>query len=134
MSAVGIVSLAGPVFAQAPRLFFYQLYSEGVTLSETALALNGSVVEMTGYMAPPLKAESPFFVFTDIPMETCPFCDDIALWPDNIIFVTADRPFPTVRFNRQIRVRGTLDLGEKLDPETGFVSLVRLENAELART
>lgn len=118
----------------ADRLFFYQLYSTNTELSEMALALHGRPVEMVGFMAPPLKADSPFFVLTDVPMESCPFCDDIALWPENIVFVTSDRVLPTIPFNRQIRVSGVLDLGEKLDPATGFVSLVRLEQASVVRT
>jgi hypothetical protein len=121
-----------PAFA-AERLFFYQLYSTGTELSETALALNGKAIEMVGFMAPPLKAEADFFVLTDVPMEFCPFCDEIALWPDNIIYVTSDRPIPTIPFNREIRVEGILDLGAEVDPATGFVSLVRLEQARVVR-
>ncbi len=117
------------------RMFFYDLYVKGTTtLSERVLTLNGTPVEIVGFMAPPLKAESPFFVLTDIPMETCPFCDDIALWPDNIIYVTSDAELPMVPFDRQIRVSGTLDVGEALDEETGFVSLVRLQHAAVIRS
>ena len=102
--------------------------------SEKALGLNGTPVEIVGFMAPPLKAESPFFVLTDIPMETCPFCDDIAFWPDNIIYATSHEDLPMVPFDRQIRVAGTLEVGEKTDPETGFVSLVRLTQARVTRS
>ena len=70
-------------------------------MSDIALALNGQLVEMVGFMAPPLKAKSEFFVLTDVPMETCPFCDEIALWPDNIVFVTSDNVLPIIPFNRQ---------------------------------
>ena len=123
-------------FASEPqRLFFYDLYVKGTTtLSDKALALNGSPVEIVGFMAPPLKAESPFFVLTDTPMETCPFCDDIALWPDNIIYATSDEELPMVPFDRQIRVAGTLDVGPATDEETGFVSLVRLKQAKVTRS
>lgn len=117
----------------AERLYFYQLYSGGTVLSDMALALNGRPVEMVGFMAPPLNAESNFFVLTDVPMEFCPFCDEIALWPDNIVYVTSDSVSPTIPFNREIRVSGVLDLGEELDPATGFVSLVRLEQASGVR-
>lgn len=117
------------------RLFFYELYKKGTTtLSDRAVSLDGTPVEIVGFMAPPLKAESPFFVLTDIPMETCPFCDDIAFWPDNIIYVTSDEELPMVPFNRQIRVAGTLSVGEATDAETGFVSLVRLQHAIVTRS
>jgi hypothetical protein len=134
MAAAGIVSPFGQALANNPtRLFFYQLYSEGTKLSDLALQLDGKEVEIVGFMAPPLKAESPFFVLTNKPMETCPFCDEIAVWPDNIIYVTSDRPLQTVPFDRQIRVAGMLDLGPQTDPATGFVSLVRLKHAVVSR-
>ena len=121
--------------ADRKRLFFYDLYTKGTTtLSESALGLNGSPVEIVGFMAPPLKAEAPFFVLTDIPMETCPFCDDIAFWPDNIIYATSDETLPMVPFDRQIRVAGLLDVGEAKDEATGFVSLVRLKQAVVTRS
>jgi hypothetical protein len=136
MGAAAVAMPLKAAFASEPqRLFFYELYNKGTTtLSEKALALQGTPVEIVGFMAPPLKAESPFFVLTDIPMETCPFCDEIAFWPDNIIYVTSQQELPSVPFDRQIRVAGTLDLGEATDPETGFVSLVRLKDAGVTRT
>lgn len=139
LQGVAAAAVALPVqrvFADEPtRLYFYNLYEKGTTtLSEKALALNGSRVEIVGFMAPPLKAEAPFFVLTDVPMETCPFCDSIALWPDNIIYATSDDPLPMVPFDRQIRVAGTLDVGEAIDEATGFVSLVRLRHAVVTRS
>jgi hypothetical protein len=121
------------VAAEPTRLFFYQIYSEGTKLSDLATQLAGKQVEIVGFMAPPLKAESPFFVLTNKPMETCPFCDEIALWPDNIIYATGDRPLQAVPFDRQIRVAGMLDLGPQTDEATGFVSLVRLKHAVVSR-
>jgi hypothetical protein len=119
----------------AERLFFYELYKKGTTtLSEQALGLDGTRVEVVGFMAPPLKAESPFFVLTDVPMQTCPFCDEIAYWPDNIISVTSDEELPMVPYTRQIRVAGTLSVGEATDEATGFVSLVRLQQAVVTRS
>src|SRR5579872_4624194 len=100
-----------PALADNPtRLFFYQIYSKGTTLSDTALGLQGKKVEIVGFMAPPLKTQVPFFVLTDVPMETCPFCDEIAFWPDNIIYATSDNALDPVAFDRQIRVAGVLDL------------------------
>jgi hypothetical protein len=115
--------------------FSSELYNKGTTtLSPRALNLDGTPVEIVGFMAPPLKAESPFFVLTDVPMLTCPFCDEIAYWPDNIIYVTSNQELPIVPYNRQIRVAGTLSVGEAKDEATGFVSLVRLQNAAVIRS
>jgi len=134
VAAAAIVAPLGQAFAASPtRLFFYQIYSKGTQLSDLATSLAGTPVEIVGFMAPPLKAESPFFVLTNAPMETCPFCDEIAFWPDNIIYVTSDKPLETVPFDRQIRVSGMLDLGPQTDNATGFVSLVRLKRASVTR-
>jgi hypothetical protein len=117
------------------RMFFYELYKKGTTtLSERALGLSGTAVEIVGFMAPPLKAESPFFVLTNTPMLTCPFCDEIALWPDDIIYVTSDAELPMLPYDREIRVAGMLELGEQTDEATGFVSLVRLKHAAVTRS
>jgi hypothetical protein len=130
--AAALLPLRSSLAADTERLFFYQLYSSGTELSDLAKSLAGKWVEIVGYMAPPLKAESAFFVLTDTPMETCPFCDEIALWPDNIIYVTGDEVLPILPFNRQIRVSGILELGPDIDQATGFVSLVRLRHAGVA--
>ncbi len=59
-----------PVLAHASpdALTFATLYgavtAEGVALTGTAKALVGRRVTMPGFMAPPLKAESDFFVLT----------------------------------------------------------------------
>ena len=133
-AAAAVVVPFAPVLAASPtRLFFYQIYSKGTQLSDLAMSLAGSNVEIVGFMAPPLKAESPFFVLTNQPMETCPFCDEIAFWPDNIIYVTSDKAMEIVPFDRQIRVSGMLDLGPQTDQATGFVSLIRLKHAAVTR-
>lgn len=136
MAATAAALPVQQVLANSPqRMFFYELYNKGTTvLSERALALDGTTVEIVGFMAPPLKAEAPFFVLTDVPMQTCPFCDEIALWPDNIIYVTSDAELPMIPYDRQIRVAGTLELGEATDEATGFVSLVRLTRAAVTRS
>ena len=74
-----------------------------------------------------------FFVLTATPMATCPFCETEALWPDDIVLVLTARLVGAVPFNRPIVVRGTLATGFEVDPETGFVSLVRLTNASFER-
>jgi hypothetical protein len=80
-------------------------------------------------MAPPLKPTLSFFVLTRIPMSICPFCSSDAGWPYDIVAVRLDRmknPVTALPFDRPIRVEGRLELGSETDPETGFVSLVRI--------
>jgi hypothetical protein len=114
--------------AQSAPLKLRELY-EGRDFSQLALDLEGETITVDGYMAPPLKADSRFFVLTKIPMSVCPFCETEAEWPDNILAVYSRRDFDVVPFNRGIEVTGELSLGSYRDPDTGFLSMVRLENA-----
>jgi hypothetical protein len=101
--------------------------------SETAESLHGERIVVEGFMAPPLKADSRFFVLTKMPMSVCPFCETAAEWPDDIMAVYTKRVVDVIPFNVKIETRGVLELGEFRDPETGFVSLVRLADATYAR-
>ncbi len=82
---------------------------------------------MTGFMAPPLKPTLAFFVLTQVPMAVCPFCSTDADWPNNIVVVKLKEPVTALPFDQPIRVTGILELGNELDAETGFVSLVRIQ-------
>ena len=121
---------AGAVTAE---LDFDELYGKisvlGLEFSDKVKALAGRMVSMKGFMAPPLKAESNFFVLTEIPMSICPFCSSDADWPDNIIVVYLDAKQTFIQTNGVIRVTGTLEVGSWTDPDTGFVSRLRLRGA-----
>ena len=114
-------------------LTFDELYGKvsvlGLAFSDKVKALKDKTVSMRGFMAPPLKAEAKFFVLTEIPMSLCPFCSSDADWPDNILVVYLGRKQTFVQFNAPIMARGTLEFGSWVDPETGFVSQIRLRNA-----
>lgn len=123
-----------PTSAEAgDALGFNELYEAETKLTEKCQALSGKRVTMTGFMAPPLKAKAKFFVLTGVPMATCPFCETEAQWPDNIVLVLTDTEITATPFNRPITVSGTLETGFEKDPETGFVSLIRLVDAEYER-
>ncbi|WP_292284914.1 hypothetical protein [Marivita sp.] len=124
--------IAAPVVlrAQDDTLKLRELY-EGRDFSPLARDLEGTTIDVDGYMAPPLQADSSFFVLTKIPMSVCPFCETEAEWPDDIVAIYTRRKFDTVPFNRKIVVTGALALGSYRDPDTGFLSMVRLENARL---
>ena len=102
------------------------LYNEDRSFSDLATSLDGQRIDVTGFMAPPLKADSEFFVLTKRPMSVCPFCDTAAEWPDDILAIYTKRRIRIMPFNVKIDTRGILELGEFTDPKTGFVSLVRL--------
>ena len=123
---LGTAGLATPASAALPSLRFRDMYRRGKDLSEAALVLEGQRIEMIGYKSPPLKPEINFYVLTKTPMATCPFCDDATDWPNDIVVSYFEGDLQFTRFSNLIRVEGTFDTGIKTDPDTGFVSKVRL--------
>lgn len=107
-----------------------ELYNADGSFSDFAMANDGKTVQLEGFMAPPLKAESAFFVLTKIPMSVCPFCDSAADWPRDIVSIYARDIISVTPFNVPIAVGGTLRLGDYTDQELGFVSRVRVTEAE----
>lgn len=119
----------------AEPLSFDTLYKAvgvlGIKYSDKALALKGQSVQMRGYMAPPLKPESNFFVLTREPVSVCPFCASDAEWPVDIVVIYLKGTLAPVNFSKRIAVDGRLEIGSWIDPHTGFVSQVRLVDAEV---
>ena len=119
----------------ADRLGFADLYGAvgplGLAFSETALRLRGKPVAMRGFLAPPLKAEATFFVLSSRPVSVCPFCQSDADWPHDIVvvYLAKGEAVEWRAAGRPIEVGGVLELGSRTDPDTGFVSQVRLTDA-----
>jgi hypothetical protein len=126
--ARSVLPPARPLHA-AEVLKVRELYGRGMEFSDKAQALNGRRVQIRGFMAPPLKPEAQFFVLTKMPMAVCPFCDNEADWPRDIVLVRLRERQEWVTFNRPIVTEGVLELGTEIDEETGFVSRVRLTDA-----
>jgi hypothetical protein len=118
-------------------LSFESLYKSvgvlGTQYSERAKLLKGREVRMRGYMAPPLKPESKFFVLTREPVAVCPFCSSDAQWPSDIVVIYLSSTLGPLNFSQRIEVVGKLEMGSWTDPETGFVSQVRIVNAEVRK-
>lgn len=133
LAALPALALARPALAEMPQIGFDELYASysalGLRFTDKVLALTGQPVRMSGFMAPPLKAEAQFFVLTKIPMALCPFCSSDSDWPDNIVVVYLGRRQTFVQPNQTIEVNGRLERGSWTDPETGFVSQLRLREA-----
>jgi hypothetical protein len=134
IAGVGIALSRVPPAWASEKVRFEEMYKAsgvlGLELSDKLVALNGKRVEISGFMAPPLKAEAGFFVLTREPVSLCPFCDSEADWPSDIVVVFLREGVRFSQTNRAISVSGTLEIGSKLDPKTGFVSLVRLIDAD----
>jgi hypothetical protein len=118
-------------------LSFAELYAAsgvlGLSFSEKLKSLAGTRVAIAGYMAPPLKAEADFFVLTRAPVALCPFCDSDASWPDDIVVVHLGEAVSFLPPSERIVVEGTLEVGSKTDPKTGFVSRVRIVDARFRK-
>lgn len=125
--------LPGPGQAQNGPILLRDLYNRDLSFSDLALAQEGQRVTIAGFMAPPLKAESVFFVLTKMPMAVCPFCEPGMPWPDDILAVYAKRVVKVVPFNVPLETTGVLELGDHVDPELGFYSKVRLTDATYGR-
>lgn len=126
------LSLLLPLSA-AEQLSFDELYNFGIlgmSFSDRVLSLEGETVEIEGFMAPPLKAKGNFLVLTKNPVSLCPFCNSDADWPADIIVIYLEKSEVFRQLNRTIKVKGRLELGSYTDPETGFVSQMRLMEAE----
>ena len=132
LAAMPLLPLVRPALA-AEKLGFGELYKRfgvlGLEFSDKVKRLSGSTVAIRGFMAPPLKAEANFFVLTEIPMSLCPFCSSDADWPDNILVVYLGRRQTFVQYNAPIAAQGVLEYGSRIDPDTGFVSQLRLRDA-----
>ncbi len=118
----------------AETITFDEFYGKtgvlGFEFSEKVKKLSGQRVTISGFMAPPLKAESEFFVLTRTPMALCPFCSSDADWPEDILVIYLTKRQTFVQYNGPVEVSGVLEYGSWTDPETGFVSLLRLRDSK----
>ena len=131
--AVALAACAPRLSHAAATLAFDELYGKvgvlGLEFSGKVLELDGQRVRIEGFMAPPLKAESDFFVLGRVPMSICPFCSSDADWPDDIVVVYLKQKQTFEHNSGMIAVEGMLEHGSWTDPETGFVSLLRIRDA-----
>ncbi|MEM1361921.1 MAG: hypothetical protein AAGF94_09435 [Pseudomonadota bacterium] len=131
-AGLAVPFVAAPGYADDKTLKLRELYARTGGFSNLAQELEGARIRVHGFMAPPLKADARFFVLTKMPMSVCPFCESAAEWPEDILAVYTKRAVDVIPFNVKIETAGILELGEFLDPQTGFLSLVRLADATYA--
>lgn len=127
---VGVLAVS-PLASES--LSFDEFYVEtirGMKPTARLTSLAGQQVTVVGSMAPPLKAMGNFFVLTKDPVSLCPFCQSDADWPADILVVYLKAETTFIQKNRPLAVTGRLEVGSSTDPATGFVSLVRLVEAE----
>jgi hypothetical protein len=138
---LGVAAVLAAPAAQAldlATLQFDQLYKSfgvrGYEFSDTLVGLKGQAVVMRGYMAPPLKPESHFFVLTGQPLALCPFCQSDADWPADIVVIYLRRASALIGGGEPVTVSGRLEVGSWTDPQTGFVSQIRIVDATFRRS
>ena len=125
-------SVANRVVA-AQRVRMFELYNDDNDFSSLAKELTGKRIAMQGFMAPHLKVDSDFFILSNTPVETCPFCASEGDWIDSIVFVRMRRKQEAVDPGVVILVEGKLEIGPEKDAETGFFSKIRITDAEFRR-
>jgi len=135
--AAALLATAAARAADTGLLLFEQLYKSvgvrGNQLSDHVVALNGKPVLMRGYMAPPLKPASSFFVLTREPVALCPFCQSDDDWPIDIVVVYLRSTAQLTDAGEPVTVSGRLEVGSWTDPQTGFVSQIRIVDASFRR-
>jgi hypothetical protein len=135
LAAAGVACIRSAAADDAARLSFAEMYASrgvlGLELAPKTKALAGREVQILGYLAPPLKPDVPFFVLTRAPVALCPFCNSDADWPADIVVVYPRTGMRWTQDGMPVAVSGTLELGSKVDPQTGFVSQVRVVNADV---
>ncbi len=135
--ALVILTLATTLLPKAAwpitRIRMSELYNHDGSFSPRAEELKGKRIAMQGFMAPHLKVDSDFFILSNTPVETCPFCASEGDWIDSIVFVRMRTKQEAVSPGSLINVEGTLEIGPATDEATGFVSKVRLVNADFRR-
>ena len=128
VAAVALLPLTS-LAAELPRVRMFELYQDDKSYTDTAKRLAGKTISIQGFMAPHLKVESDFFVLSNSPVETCPFCASEEEWIDTIVFVRMKKRQEATRPGNLIQVEGKLEIGPQTDAATGFVSRVRLVDA-----
>ena len=107
---------------ETAELRFDELYGSvgvlGMEFSAKVRALEGKRVRIRGFMAPPLKADAVFFE---------------ADWPADIVVAYLAEGERFVQNNELIEAVGLLEAGSATDPDTGFVSLLRLRDTRVER-
>ncbi len=104
--------------------------SGGPEFSPSLRALAGKRVRITGYVAPPFRAEAEFLILTSTSAHICPYCNaDGNNWPIDLVVVYPRDTPPTTKNTAPVTISGTLEIGPKLDSIMGMVSQLRLIDA-----
>lgn len=107
--------------------------SGGLNFAPHVLAAVSRLVVVTGYVAPHLQPGAPFHLVSHIPLSACPHCLGNRTLPKGTV------AFYPLRANGAsyepgadpVALKGYLELGAKVDPQTGFVTTIRLRGTSL---
>lgn len=131
---VVMLSIGALTFAQEQITFSGMYQDDNVReFSEQLIKLEGEEIVMFGFAAPPLKPDADFFVLTRNQMAICPFCETEADWPPDIVYIKLPPQGADTFIFGALKVTGILEIGTETDPETGFVSRVRIDASRVER-
>gem|GEM_PF-3800596 len=118
--AVGAV---GAAFSYGPDRFDFSWLSGEIAASPLG-ALAGKRVQVAGFVLPHNSARRDFFLLAERASAICPHCQPA---PDGLAALAVyPRAMPVAAHGTW---EGTLDVGAKTDPDTGYFSLARLFDA-----
>ena len=106
----------------------------GVDYRPKVLEAAGQRVAVKGFVVPhTADSAAPFMVVSAEPLIGCPHCmASLDLPPDSVIAYFKEQP-KLADIGLKITVEGTLELGSRSDPKTGFISAIRLVEASVQR-
>lgn len=128
-----LAGLTVPAIGAETEVELADFYESNGAFSQTAWQLSGQRIALRGFMAPLLKADSEFFVLTTYPVDVCPFCAEEGEWPEDIAVIYTQRKVRELPNHLPVVARGVLEIGVYTDPETKFVSMLRLSGANFRR-
>ena len=120
---------------EATLIQFRDLFDRRGKPSIHSVRLNGTPVEMVGFMAPPPDQDSPFLVLVGVPTTFCPYCSTVnehdhlpfvLVYPDEEIDLSKIGP------RRRLRISGLLDAGHGHEGFYGIHNDVRITDAKVS--
>lgn len=111
----------------------YQTDGGGLDFAPHVLAAASRLVIVTGYVAPHLQPGAPFHLVSHVPLSACPHCLGNRTLPKGTaaFYPLKENGASYSPGADPVSLKGYLELGAKVDPQTGFVTTIRLRGTNL---
>ncbi len=111
----------------------YSTDGGGLDFDSHVLAAASRLVIVTGYVAPHLQPGAPFHLVSHVPLSACPHCLGNRTLPKGTVafYPLKENGASYAPGADPVSLKGYLELGAKVDPQTGFVTTIRLRGTNL---